>query len=357
METIPLYSIIVPVYGAQAYLAEAVSSVLAQTERDFELILVDDCSPDGCPEICDRYARTDDRVRVIHKPENGGLSAARNDGLAAARGAYILFLDADDRLLPTALDTCGQAIQQEPDVLVFGVRREHENKNGQTVFEETLSVPAFTCGTKEDVGNAFVQLSRAGIFPFAWNKVYRASFLRRNELRFEDVNLIEDFVFTAEIFSRTTKIAGIPDALYVYRKPAHETLVNRYRPEFFALCKRKYQTELALLENCGTATAEHLQLVYANHVRHLISVILRNRAKSAGLGRKARASQIRILLTDASTKEVLREIRPVEPEMKLTVAVLKTGKPFLCEAFACCIGFVRTRLSQLFIKRNRRARP
>lgn len=93
----PKISVIVPVYKAEAFLERCVSSILKQTFRDIELILVDDGSPDSCPILCDNFAQADDRVRVIHKT-NGGVSTARNAGLDAARGEYIAFVDSDDWL-------------------------------------------------------------------------------------------------------------------------------------------------------------------------------------------------------------------------------------------------------------------
>ena len=95
----PLLSIIVPVYKVEKYLSECIDSILAQTLTDFELILVDDGSPDHCPEICDEYAKKDDRIVVIHKA-NGGVSSARNSGILAAQGDYIGFVDADDLIVP-----------------------------------------------------------------------------------------------------------------------------------------------------------------------------------------------------------------------------------------------------------------
>ena len=104
MESMPLISVIIPVYKVEALLARCVDSVLAQTYQDLEIILVDDGSPDRCGEICDAYARKDPRIKVIHK-ENGGLSSARNAGLDIARGEYIAFVDSDDWIEPEAYET------------------------------------------------------------------------------------------------------------------------------------------------------------------------------------------------------------------------------------------------------------
>ena len=95
----PELSVIVPVYNAEKYLHKCVDSILSQTYRDFELLLVDDGSPDQCGRICDAYATQDPRVKVIHKP-NGGVSEARNVGLDQAKGNYISFIDPDDWVEP-----------------------------------------------------------------------------------------------------------------------------------------------------------------------------------------------------------------------------------------------------------------
>ena len=99
----PEISVIVPVYRVEKYLNDCIDSILAQTFTDFELILVDDGSPDGCPALCDVAAAKDSRIRVIHQ-KNRGLSGARNAGLDAAEGEWIAFVDSDDMLLPQALE-------------------------------------------------------------------------------------------------------------------------------------------------------------------------------------------------------------------------------------------------------------
>ena len=119
----PCFSVIVPVYKAEKFLHTCVESVLGQSFPDYELILVDDGSPDNCPALCDEYAAGDDRVRVIHK-ENGGVSSARNAGMRAAAGEYLVFLDSDDWWCePNGLEILHQSLCRRPvDVLIYGVR-------------------------------------------------------------------------------------------------------------------------------------------------------------------------------------------------------------------------------------------
>lgn len=126
METV--VSIIVPVYKVEQYLDKCVESLTAQTYRDLEIILVDDGSPDGCPELCDLWAKRDSRVRVIHQ-ENRGVSAARNTGLDAATGDYLMFVDPDDYLPKNAAEVLVERIFSDGSDLAFG-RMTHSYEDG-----------------------------------------------------------------------------------------------------------------------------------------------------------------------------------------------------------------------------------
>ena len=119
-ETSPLISIIVPVYDVEPYLRKCIDSILIQSYRDLEIILVDDGSPDNCGAICDEYAEKDKRIKVIHK-KNGGLSDARNAGLDIATGEYIGFVDSDDWVMPDMYEYLYKAVKEyDADMSVCG---------------------------------------------------------------------------------------------------------------------------------------------------------------------------------------------------------------------------------------------
>ena len=152
----PTISVIIPVYKVEAYLRDCVDSVLAQTFTDFEIILVDDGSPDNCGAICDEYAAREPRVRVIHQ-ENGGLSSARNSGVKNSQGRYISFVDSDDMLHPQALELMLEALQRESaELCIIRTERDRSQVFGQS-YQPALCVPeridgvealARLCGTK-----------------------------------------------------------------------------------------------------------------------------------------------------------------------------------------------------------------
>ncbi len=319
----PIISIIAPVYGVEKYLENCVNTVLHQTYPHFELLLIDDCSPDGCPALCDTLAARDARIKVIHKPQNEGLGFARNTGLEHATGEYVLFIDSDDYIEPTLLEKALAAFGESTDFVVFGFHRVHEDAGGTVTGTETLSPQAMQATGPRETADVFAMLNRERVFPFAWNKLYKRSFLEQCGTQFEKTKLIEDFLFNIELFGKATSITTIPDALYNYRKPAHETLVSAYAPEFFDLCKRKYALETAYLQAVGAQTEEYSQLLYFSYVKHLISVFLKNRSPKAGLTAKQQVAKIREVLHDETTKTVLSLYRPQSLVMKIVSVLFK----------------------------------
>ena len=143
----PRISVIVPVYKVEQFLPACVQSILGQTFADFELILVDDGSPDGCGALCDAYAGQDGRVRVIHQ-KNGGLSAARNSGIAAATGEFLAFVDADDIVAPDYLEQLYCALRSSgADMALCAV--EDVNEDGTPLeHPETSAAYGSSCATR-----------------------------------------------------------------------------------------------------------------------------------------------------------------------------------------------------------------
>lgn len=344
------YSVIVPVYGVERYLNQCVKSVLAQSFRDFELILVDDRSPDRCPQMCDAWAEKDERIRVIHKPENEGLGFARNSGIAAARGEYITFLDSDDYVTADHLHTCDDALEPDTDILVFGIESVFEDNNGNTVHRE-IAAPAFFCARSgEEKGMLFAQLSRAKAFPFACNKMYRRQFLLDQQARFEKTRLIEDFLFNVMLFEKAEKITAIANVLYNYRKPAHETLASAYAPEFFELSKRKYILEDAFLKKCGAHSEDYTLLICQNYLKHVVSAVIRNHSVASGLSWKQQLEKTDVMLRDQLTLSVMERYTPRKLKYRLMRKVLDSQNSRLVMLLCLGVAFMQKRMLLIYRK-------
>ncbi|MDI3404412.1 bifunctional glycosyltransferase/CDP-glycerol:glycerophosphate glycerophosphotransferase [Streptomyces cavernicola] len=212
----PRFSVIVPVYKVQGYLRECLDSVLTQSFTDFEVIAVDDCSPDHCGEILEEYAARDERVGVVHLAENGGLGHARNTGVAQASGDYLLFLDSDDTYAPGALRAIAErlGVTGDPDVLVFDhARTSWWGRGGRSATRDLLE----SAGT--DTFNVFERPEFLHLFLIACNKAFRREFFLRHAFAFSP-GLYEDAPVTYQVMVRAERIACLPRVCFEYRSRA-----------------------------------------------------------------------------------------------------------------------------------------
>ena len=207
MGNIPLVSVIMPVYNAEKFLSEAIDSVLAQSYGCWELILIDDGSKDCCPVICDDYAQSDPRIRVVHQ-QNRGASEARNAGLLLAKGEWVMFLDDDDIMLPHCMETLLNNSHQA-DMVVCA----YEEFPDRKVRRCTDAVREYA--SREKIAADFLQLRRNGFFNPQWNKLYKRDCLGARFDKTKDGS--EDVFFSLSYLQRAKKIRVIPDILYRYR--------------------------------------------------------------------------------------------------------------------------------------------
>ena len=232
------FSIIVPIYKVEKYLRKCVDSILEQSYKNYELILVDDGSPDNCPQICDEYAKKDSRVHVIHK-KNGGLVAARNTGVLAATGEYICYVDGDDwiskELLQTIMD---KAISKyEPDMVVFSAVRQFEDKqveipkgategfyNKEKLEKEVYPYMMYDCRKPFCTGL---------IFPVAWNKIFKRELLTKHYCTEERIRMGEDNAFVFECLYYSNNVYFCEDVLYYYNQLNMGSMTNNYDPTRF----------------------------------------------------------------------------------------------------------------------------
>lgn len=212
-EKTPELSIIVPIYKVEKYLDECIQSILHQTFTDFELILVDDGSPDACPQMCDAAAEQDSRVRVIHQ-KNGGLSAARNTGIEAARGNWLGFVDSDDFVAPDMYEKLYHAaVNAGADCAMCSVQLIHEDGSRMDTLQHWKVYGGGYTG--EDILKTITWQNNAP-YLVAWNKLYRREVFRT--LRYPVGRINEDVFVFAELFDTIKKVACVEQPLYFYRQ-------------------------------------------------------------------------------------------------------------------------------------------
>lgn len=207
-------SFIIPVYKVEQYLQTCVASVLDQTYKDIELILVDDGSPDNCPKLCDEIALADNRVKVLHK-ENGGLSSARNEGLKLATGEYVIFLDSDDWWSDgTALERIAAKIDLcSPDVILFGGSKYY-------TLDDKYKGNSVHLNAFENKGIVDIEqlMCHSAFLACAWDKVVKRSVLVDNDIEFRIGQLSEDIEWCCKLLLLDLKYAVVTGDIHVYRQ-------------------------------------------------------------------------------------------------------------------------------------------
>lgn len=221
----PKISIIVPVYNVELYLDRCVQSLINQTFRDIEIILVDDKSTDNCPKLCDQYAEMDSRIKVIHREENGGLGYARNSGMDMALGKYITFLDSDDYVDLCLYDNVYQVCEQDNlEICYFRHRRVDEKGHLYSVKQDSVVHDYYT---KED--SLQLLLSMMGDCTSDYGDsinmsvsvcmaLYRLDVIKRNKACFKSEREVasEDLVFHIDLLPNIKRIKVIPNVYYNY---------------------------------------------------------------------------------------------------------------------------------------------
>lgn len=209
-----MISIIVPVYKAEKFISRCVDSVIAQTYQDWELILVDDGSPDQSGVICDNYSRNDQRIKVFHK-QNGGVSSARNLGLNNAQGEWISFLDADDYILPGFLGNLANKIQLGIDLIISGSKRFGDSSLDNSIpydceYESILLIINKINVKQEDY--VF-----HGTCSYPWGKLLRMSIIKQNHLCFDtSMKVSEDTCFMLKYLNIIDKVLFVKGGDYMY---------------------------------------------------------------------------------------------------------------------------------------------
>lgn len=239
-----LISVIVPIYNVEAYLDECIESICDQTYENTEIILIDDGSTDNSGKIADNWAKKDARCTVYHK-KNEGLSAARNDGIKAAKGTYLIFVDSDDLIEKNMIERLYQeAIEEKVDIVCCGVKSRTVDRDVVRIYQLDSKILNFEEYFTVMYSNEYHK--NMGLpFTVAWNKIYKASLFEK--IRYPVGRLHEDYAIIHQLIYLAKKIKWINESLYIYReRPGsimQSTFSEKKIDEFYAALDRLYFME------------------------------------------------------------------------------------------------------------------
>lgn len=298
-----MVSLVVPVYNVEKYLNECVESLLAQTYKDYEIILVDDGSSDSSGKICDEYAEKYEFISVVHK-KNAGLGMARNSGMEAAKGDYVYFMDSDDYLLPDTLEVLDKRLRETNADTCFGgyVRV----KDGEITFRESPGNEKYD--TKDFFPRQMGSLpeKKDAFRPSVTNALLSLDIIRKHNLRFpsEREYIAEDMVFDIDYYRYSNTVSTADHAGYCYRVTPG-SLTMKYNPQRFEKVKFMYKEIFKRLIDYGwgeecVLRARRQFFVYLRMSIHQENISLSGKTK------KEAKKNIRNICSDEFTKDCIK---------------------------------------------------
>lgn len=249
----PKISIIVPIYNVEEYLTECIESILNQTFKEFELILVNDGSTDNSGDICEKYKNIDDRIKVIHK-NNGGVSSARNAGLSIAEGKFIGFVDSDDLIHVEMYEALYKlAVDNEADIVSASVKCFNDIKELDKIESSNYKINIYENNIIE--ANYNDELNEVAV----WNKIYKSKIF--SNIRFPEGRIYEDVSTTYKLYLNCNKLVDIKRELYFYRVRAGSITRNKFNDKRFDIVPM-YEEQYSILHDKYNYIGERIKYDY-----------------------------------------------------------------------------------------------
>ncbi|MCD8154653.1 MAG: glycosyltransferase [Clostridiales bacterium] len=346
----PFFSIVMPVYQVERYLRQAVASVLRQSFKDFELILIDDASPDDCPRLCEKLRAKDNRIRVYHLPVNGGVSNARNTGLDMARGKYLMFMDSDDTIESQLLERVYTSLKKNPARMVlWGMTEELYNGAGRRIGSSRAVLPDHFFDSSQELREYMIEVEKSTLYGYACNKVYDLAYLRQLGLRYQEYSLNEDILFNIAYCMDIDSLNILSDPAYHYRKVSDgSSRTGQFVPDYFSLHVKKIQALYDQFSAWGLCNRQVLSDLAAIYTRYIMSALQRNCDPQSGMTFRSRKAWLKRLYSQKLFLQIIPCGRSRNPLVRFLNTCLKNRRTLTCLSIGRLIYTVRSRLPALF---------
>lgn len=313
----PVLSIIIPVYNTGKLLNRCIDSLLDQTFRNFEIILINDGSRDESLSICEEYCSKYTFIKLIDK-KNEGAGAARNDGLSVALGDYICFIDSDDWAEPNMLERLMDGLDEDNTIAVCSFYNGRKNSKTEKLYNVLVDGSQFK---SDDIPYFVANAENAGTFKYLWNKIYNKRIIDEHNIRFEKQFTVgEDLAFNLKYFKFVNNCIVIDEPLYHFTKSAFEPLRLKYTENLYdiitELCKRRYEfyNEYSMLDN-----EEYKKIYEKKYVDNFMRCVSNIYRRSVILTRRERKKMLEELIKTPKLAEYCK--RYDKPDKKTNVFI------------------------------------
>lgn len=353
----PFFSVVMPAYGVEKFLEKAVESILNQSFREWELIIVEDGSPDKTGELAELLKEKDSRIRVLHHEKNRGLSPARNTGMAAAKGKYIWFMDPDDYVESSVLEAVYKSLEENPaELVIMGHVEEYYDAAGNLSYTHEVKPERKLFREQRALREHIIYLEQETLYGYAWNKFYSLEHIRREGLQYENVRLIEDIVFNVQFCMEIQRMNLLDIAPYHYAKRMEGSLTTKFVPDYYPLHRRRISILYEQQKYWNTDTKEVKGILGSLYGRYILSALERNCDKRAKMKHRDRKQFCKEVFQDSLFAELIPEGKARDSKaLKLALACMQKKSVGLCTVFGRAVHVVRSGLPMVYskVKSNR----
>lgn len=304
-------SIIVPIYNMEKHLEQCIDSIILQTYKDLEVILVNDGSTDRSSEICDMYSKKDSRIKVIHK-KNGGVSSARNVGISSATGEYVLFVDSDDYISSDMVNVLLSTIEENKvDLVVCGFVVFSNGHINNICYNSALY------NNKEQIASFFSLLEGRTNSPC--NKMYRKNLIKKHF----DVNLVvgEDLIFNLDYITECNSIFVVDKSLYFYRRENQNSLSKLFHKNIFEIILYLHERQVKYIHEASNGKVKS-DIIDLNFYKDFISFLI-GLVDSSKNTTKIKVKSIREIYGNEKMRNIILNIQTMPIKYKFFRILIK----------------------------------
>lgn len=353
MDKKELVSIILPIYNCQLFLEKNIISILKQTYKNFELILIDDGSTDNSREILKDFEKKDKRIKVIYK-NNTGVSDTRNTGIKIAKGEFITFFDADDYVEKTFLeDTINIYKNYNVELVITGFFSEIEGKNDNSFDKINMETKIYK--NMDEIKQDFVNMWDKQILYNVWNKLYLKSIIDKYEINFPKDNWGEDVEFNRKYLLNINSLYITQNCYYHYIRERKGAITNTYNEKIFDIRKKEFFEFNDYFEKFGISKEKYLEFSYRRYLERTLGCIENYFSKNCSLNFKEKYKKIKIIVKDEITRNALKKVNLTSKKTKIMIIPYKFNMILCTMLMGKILSIIKIRFPKIFnkLKNNR----
>lgn len=339
---------IMPVYNVEKYIGKCIESLQAQTLTEWELIAVDDGSPDDSGAICDAYALLDNRITVIHK-ENGGAPSARNTAIPKARGEYLYFIDSDDWAEPEMFeDMYNSAKENNAQLVVAGYYIDTYYSDTQYYTQEQ-SLPSKVFKSQREFREYAHRMFDKNLLYTPWNKLFLKEYITENDIRFRST-FWDDFPFNLDVIRDVERVTLLENKYYHFMRARSDSETAKYRSDMYEKREEEHGWMQEIYRHWGVDSPESREMINRRYIERVVGCVENVTNSASPLTVKEKKEQIKYMISSDNVRTALKYAKPNSLVMKLMLIPIRLKWTWLTYLEGVFISRVKSKNVKVFAK-------